>query len=178
MASVFSPSTSIAIAASSDRVFELLTDRTTWPTWNPFIPRADLLPSTTLTPTPSSDDDGHLKLHQRLQFTVQAPIFGRPRIVPGGSVEKVSLLETPGADGVYRVGWVQDMMPAWLMRTLRVNEIVEEEADEDGEARCTYRTYMTFDGPFAWIVKFVVGAKVQEGLELWAKGLKDKAEGR
>ncbi|KAF2088731.1 hypothetical protein K490DRAFT_38798 [Saccharata proteae CBS 121410] len=178
MSSVFSPSTSITISAPGEKVFALLTDFSTWPSWNSFIPAARVLAS-----DQSSNDvnsETHLKVGHRMHFDVCMPFFGQLRKVPGGSIEKVTVVETPTSptnaeQGTWRVSWDQDGLPLFLLRTVRVNEVTELRT-EDGTVQCTYRTYMTFDGPFAWFVKYTTGGKVQSGLELWAEDLKRAAE--
>lgn len=177
MPSVFSPTASAHIAAPPDKVFALLIDRTTWPRWNDFIPRADLISSSS--PNPNANSDNLLHPGQTLHFHVRARLFGALRAVPGGSTERVNMLSTPadgnGEHGVWRVGWTQSaaVMPAWLMRTQRVNEVV---VDGREGAECVYRTYMTFEGPVAYLVKWLSGWMVQEGLVMWAEGLKREAE--
>ncbi|KAK7728488.1 hypothetical protein SLS57_002376 [Botryosphaeria dothidea] len=178
MPSVFNPTASATISAPPEKVFALLIDRTTWPRWNTFIPRANLVPDPSSSPpSDSANDDGKLQLGQTLKFTVQARVFGSLRNVPGGSTEQVNILSTPdhvtGERGVWRLGWTQadKMMPRWLMKTHRVNEVVAE----DGGG-CTYRTYMTFEGPMAYVVKWLTGWMIQDGLIMWADDLKEEAE--
>ncbi|EKG13904.1 Polyketide cyclase/dehydrase [Macrophomina phaseolina MS6] len=178
MASVFNPTASATISAPPEKVFALLLDRTTWPRWNTFIPRADVVStdSSSSAPAATNSDDRNLQLGQTLKFTVQARVFGSLRTVPGGSMEVVNILSAPddgGERGVWRVGWAQSekMMPGWMMRTQRVNEVVADEA-----GGCIYRTYMTFDGPMAYVVKWVTGWLIQDGLVMWAEGLKAEAE--
>ncbi|KAJ6588729.1 hypothetical protein B0H19DRAFT_217107 [Mycena capillaripes] len=169
---VFTATASLPISAPPEKVFALLTDRSTWPVWNAFIPRADLV-----SPGPNSAalDDGKIQVGKKLHFHVKARVFGALRTVPGGSGEEVNVLSTPddagGERGIWRVGWKAVDMPEWLFRAQRMNEVLAE----DGGG-CTYRTVETFDGPLAYLVKVLTGWLVREGLVMWAEGLKKEAE--
>ncbi|GME24710.1 hypothetical protein B0H19DRAFT_217107 [Neofusicoccum parvum] len=169
---VFTATASIPISAAPEKVFALLTDRSTWPVWNTFIPLADLVSPA---PISASPDDGKIQVGQKLHFHVRAKVFGKLRAVPGGSGEEVNILSTPadaaGERGIWRVGWKAADMPAWLFRAQRVNEVLAEEG-----GGCTYRTDETFDGPLAYLVKVLSGWLVREGLVMWAEGLKKEAE--
>ncbi|KAJ6588730.1 hypothetical protein B0H19DRAFT_216925 [Mycena capillaripes] len=169
---VFTATASLPISAPSEKVFALLTDCSTWPVWNTFIPRADLV-----SPAPNSvaPDDGKIQVGQKLHFHVKARVFGALRTVPGGGGIEVNTLSTPddagGERGIWRVGWKGADMPEWLFRAQRMNEVLAE----DGGG-CTYRTTETFDGPLAYLVKVLSGWLVREGLVMWAEGLKKEAE--
>ena len=68
-------------------------------------------------------------------------------------------------------------MPSWLLKTLRVNEVLFEDAGQEAEGEtCIYRTYMTFEGILALPVKWLTGWMIKDGLNVWGEGLKRAAE--
>ncbi|KAK7529163.1 uncharacterized protein J3D65DRAFT_672733 [Phyllosticta citribraziliensis] len=181
--SVFTPSYSIPINAHPGAVFALLTSRSTWKDWNGFVPHAHVLKASPNPSAPrSGPQDDALQVGQVLKFEVRTRIWGHEVTVPGGSAEEITSLSTPedtgsSERGVYRVCWDVWGMPPWLLKTCRVNEVVVEGDGQGTEGeRCTYRTYMTFEGPMAYFVKWLTGWMVKDGLKVWGEGLKKAAE--
>ncbi|KAJ7707399.1 hypothetical protein B0H17DRAFT_1191904 [Mycena rosella] len=127
---VFTATAFLPIAAPPEKVFALLVDRSTFPTWNTFIPRADLVSPV---PTSTAPDDGKIKVGQKLYFHVRARVFGAVRTIPGasGSLKEVNVLSTPDdagdERGIWRVGWKEAGMPDWLFRAVRINEVLAKE---------------------------------------------------
>lgn len=125
-----------------------------------------------------------MEVGMRMRFHVKMSVFGMK--VGTQTLERVKLLETPdqpvaaeNASGgstqhprVWRAQWAEDMMPSFLMRCQRINEI--EEVGDGSE--CVYRTCEFFEGPLARGVGLFVGSQVQEGFEAWAEGLREAAE--
>ncbi|KAK7524896.1 hypothetical protein IWZ03DRAFT_411626 [Phyllosticta citriasiana] len=181
--SIFTPSYSVSIDAPPAAVFALLTSRSTWKEWNGFVPHAQVLkPSPNPSDPRSGPRDDSLQVGQVLKFEVRTRILGREVVVPGGSTEEITLLSTPddigsSERGTYRVCWDVWGMPPWLLKTRRVNDVVIEGDGQGTEGeRCTYRTYMIFEGPMAYFVKWLTGWMVKDGLKVWAEGLKKAAE--
>jgi hypothetical protein len=157
------------IKAPASVVWSLLTDTSTYPSWNKFVSSADILDA--------QPDDPHpeiLRLHSRRRFHATIHGFKAP------SVERVTIFETPdesqNAPRVYRVGWVVEGFPNFVFSTLRTNE-VEEVQGEDGP-ECVYRTGMDQSGPMGYATKLFVGGAVQRGIQQWADDLKVAAEER
>jgi hypothetical protein len=71
-------------------------------------------------------------------------------------------LKTPAPDhdepDVWQVSWDQRMLPSWLLRTHRVNEIRVDKTNDNG---CVSFTRIAFNGPLAWIIKLASGAMIQ-----------------
>jgi len=67
----------------------------------------------------------------------------------------------------YLVCWKTKMVPEWLLRGERVNEIVD-----DGKGGTEYRSWVTFYGPLARVVELSVRGDLVERFGDWAGGLK------
>ncbi|KAK8213824.1 hypothetical protein HDK77DRAFT_169071 [Phyllosticta capitalensis] len=181
--SVFTPSFSVSIAAPPTAVFALLTSRSTWKDWNGFVPHAQVRkPSSDPSAPRANPREDALQLGEVLKFDVRTRIWGKEVSVPGGSVEQITALSTPEDEGslerdVYRVCWEARGVPSWMLKTLRVNEVLVEDAGQEAEGEtCIYRTYMTFEGILALPVKWLTGWMIKDGLNVWGEGLKRAAE--
>jgi hypothetical protein len=124
------------------------------------------------------------------KFVVQSKINDELRNVAGGSVEEITEVFEPSSVGnntggdaeqpsqsqrgsdTWRVVWEQRLMPGFLLRTRRTNEIVRTGAG------CEFTTSMTFNGSIVWLVKATNSSVVVGGLQLCAEGLKREAEKR
>lgn len=188
-AAVFLPHNKIHINAPAHIVFELLTSPSTWPDWNLFVPRAELLSRKNA----NGDNEAYtydasvgegdakykatppMQLGDILHFKVGLPTSGKgPTAKRSASTtdEVVADFYVPakGAGETYRASWaVTESYTA--PRAMRHNEVWPL-----GDAECEYRTYEMFYGWMAWLVRLVVGKPVQTGLEEWAEGLKKAAE--
>lgn len=179
---IFSPYASSTIAAPATAVYTALLDTSTWPSWNTFVPSAEITshpssssPSSTLdTPTtsPILAKGTHMTFtvhltptsttsSKELVFQIDPPPPSSPGLSPKGTVT--------------RICWTLDnrasLTPTWLLRADRVNEI-----EDLGDGTCVYRTWETFAGPVAWIVKRAYGGQLQERFEDWVRDLKGFVE--
>jgi hypothetical protein len=76
----------------------------------------------------------------------------------------------------WRIAWRQRaswLMPAWMLRSERVQEFVEV-----GEGETVYYCWETFYGVLAPVVRMAAGKKVEGGFGLWMEGLKELVEGQ
>lgn len=169
---IFSCYAETQIDAPPRFVHQKLADTSSWPKWNTFIPRADIKTTREL-----SKSDGHrrLELGQHVHFHVYFPIFGKRRNVPGGSVEKVvrNGQDEMASVETYHLEWDQILIPQFLLRTHRVNMMF---SIPDQPGCCRYVTHMTFDGPFAYFIKSLLGEKLQAEFDEWAHNLKGYVE--
>ena len=91
------------------------------------------------------------------------------------SGEVVSLLEEPPLEGakpgsIYRVCWMfanSPLVPKFMLHSERVNEI---EVCDDGS--CIYRTWDTFEGPYARLVKWKFEHVLKDRFGDWVRDLK------
>ena len=77
----------------------------------------------------------------------------------------------------WRIAWKQRaslLMPAWLLRSERVQEFIEA----SGGSETDYRCWETFYGILAPVVKLAAGKQVENGFVAWQEGLKARAETR
>ncbi|KAF2197385.1 hypothetical protein GQ43DRAFT_444295 [Delitschia confertaspora ATCC 74209] len=166
MAPVISINVEVHIKAPATFVWSKLIDTSTYPSWNTFIPQADIL---------DPKDDPHselLKLGSRRCFH---PVINGKKTT---STQRVTVYETPDGFAAgpkkYRICWVVEGFPPFIFNTLRSNEI-EEVQEEDGPG-CIYRTGEDQFGPMAYVVKMVVGKAVEKGIQQWADDLKKFCE--
>jgi hypothetical protein len=78
--------------------------------------------------------------------------------------------------GGFRVAWGTSGIPAWILRTQRWQWLTEVEAElEDGSGvkKVTkYESVETFGGLAAYLVKWLMGTKLNMGFQAQADGLK------
>lgn len=163
---VFSASSgSITIEAPAENVWQKICDTSTWPSWNTFVPKADHVDVSDAHPSSAQ----HVwNMGQRRQFHVN--MGGKITL----RVMEVTAFETPAVEQekkTWKICWSAQGYPDFLLKTVRWNEIEETEGGE-----CVYRTGEDMDGVLAYFVKLFVGSAVTNGIDTWAKDLKDIAE--
>ncbi|KAF2102757.1 hypothetical protein NA57DRAFT_52310 [Rhizodiscina lignyota] len=158
-------------------VFEFLTDTSTWPEWNTYIPRLEYLERAGSAKGGSSathvNKSSKMKEGDKIRFFASlpgsSPSSKRSEAPSDIVVNEVSI---PEEGKLYCAVW--SCIPSLLHPPCRqYNEIVAVSEDE-----CEYRSYEEFHGIRAWLVKFAVGATIQKGLDERAEGLKKISEER
>lgn len=173
------------ISAPPDVVFAALLQHTAWPEWNRFVRLVTVTstppppPATTTTATPPSleaalhSDDGstYLKKGMRMAFNVHLDPDDAGSYTRQGM--EVTLLEPYGGDKKgWRVAWRGTSLPSLLLRTERVQELVD-----DGSGRGTeYTCWETMYGPLAPVVRLATGKSLEKGFRCWGEDLKARAE--
>jgi hypothetical protein len=176
----------ISISAPPATVFSAVLDVKNWGEWNSFVPFAEV--QAPLAPVPGlpflvalGEKDNWLRLGSKM--TGRVNIDGKPMadIGPVAALRATPMLVTvievidpekeDGRKG-YRICWRYDARNEWLLRTERVQEVVETERG------CEYVTWETFGGWMGAAVRLAVGRKLRERFEDWGRDLKDFCEGK
>lgn len=166
---LFSPYATAHINASPLAVYEAIIDVASWKQWNSFVP------SVTMKPTSGSSDTSKLFKNASMTFKVNMT-YGTSTV----SKELVNVLDPPPsqesrAGSITRICWILDnkaiVTPRFLMHAERVNEI-----EDRGDGTCVYRTWETFGGPVARIVRWKYEAILKERFKDWVKDLKTYVE--
>ncbi|KAH6656544.1 hypothetical protein BKA67DRAFT_552289 [Truncatella angustata] len=168
---------STTIAASPTRCLEILLDPSTYPTWNRWIPRVDVVSASTASEAAVPELLAHVtrKPNQLLPGTQ----FDFEVHMSASNIRKTELelsvleeFERNGRKGL-RVCWKTRGNPWLAPRAERVQEFLE-----NVEGGCDYTNYETFHGPLTWAVKAFAGKQLRDGLTLWMNGLKAEAEAK
>ncbi|KAK3902863.1 hypothetical protein C8A05DRAFT_43789 [Staphylotrichum tortipilum] len=137
-------------------------------------------------PDDTPSDPTHLRLGTHFTFDVHLNPSEPDGAAAGQAIAlQVSVLEpidepagsedgSPPRKG-WRIAWKQRaslLMPAWLLRSERVQEFVEVEGGKETDYRC----WETFYGLLAPVVRMAAAAQVERGFEAWSEGLKGRVE--
>ncbi|PSR88571.1 hypothetical protein BD289DRAFT_432096 [Coniella lustricola] len=188
----FSIISSASIAAPPTTVASVIFDHAAWPEWNTWIPRCTVTSSPSL---PSSDNTQHnspfhdpkyiqpgakltIKVHldparswtnsdQSMDVTLLEPFTVESGAAPGGNADDTASSTNKG----WRIAWKQTSTPAMLLRTERVQEMVD-----DGRGGTEYTCWETMYGPLASVVRLTTGAMLEKGFQQWTDDLKTRAE--
>jgi hypothetical protein len=154
------------ISAPPSAVYMALLDTSTWADWNTFVP------SVTINKRPSTSSetvDTRLQKDMALSFHVNMTstmTTTSKELVT--QVDKVPSTLQPGQ--TTRVIWIMDnkssMTPRFLLSAERVNEI-----EDLGDGTCVYRSWETFGGILAHIVKWKFEQTLQKNFQDWVVGL-------
>jgi len=168
---LFSAFGEIDINASPSIVYRALVDTTQWPKWSTFVP------SVTIDKQPDehkSSTDLHegtvMTLHVQMTSSFRTPSKERVNIVQGPPTNA-----SDAAGTVYRLCWINEsnvLVPRFMLAAERVNEI-----EVRGDGTCLYRSWETFAGPYARIVKWKFEQTLSQRFDDWVRDLKKYAEG-
>ncbi|KAI1339356.1 hypothetical protein F5Y15DRAFT_384075 [Xylariaceae sp. FL0016] len=168
------------IAASPVTCMEVMLDASTFPTWNKWIPKVNMMAPAENPAASTPASLAHLTATRPEQMLLRGAAFefevhmdpDSPKVHRSQFV--VSVLEEfehEGRKGL-RVAWKQPGSP-WLLRSERTQEFLE-----GVEGGTDYVSAETFKGPLAWLVTTMVGSQLCTGFALWRDGLKKMAEER
>lgn len=159
------------IDAPPSAVYKALVDTSAWGQWNNFVP------SVTISKSPESESESHdarMKKDMVMTFTVNMT----PSMTTS-SKELVTQIDdcpsdsTPGH--ITCIRWImankESFTPKFIIAAERVNEI-----EDLGDGTCIYRSWETFGGLAARIVKWKFGQALQKNFDDWATGLQQYVE--
>lgn len=171
---------------SSKTVWDALTDTSTYPKWNRFVPRVTIREQ----PDDNGDRDGSnlppiLQLGTRFTFhaNMDAPTTTSAKDAASSQKLHATYLviteldpPDPATKKPGRIVWASDTAAkggysAWQLYYERVHEIAE--IDDDGRGRTVEVTnWENQTGVLAHAVKRMFGSKIQTSFEVWVEDLK------
>ncbi|KAK3298494.1 uncharacterized protein B0H64DRAFT_76521 [Chaetomium fimeti] len=202
----FTISCSARIAATPRACLDVIVKSSEYPKWNRFCRKCTIDSQPNPQPQqpqqqPQQDEEDNLQLQLGTQFTFDVHLDpsepdttkpGQAVALEVSALEPINDEEDPQEPGHRRKGWriawrqrPSLMMPAWMLRSERVQEFVEvavDGGDGDGDGSGTgteteYRCWETFYGVLAPVVRMAAGKQVERGFDAWLEGLKGLAEG-
>ncbi|PWY92785.1 hypothetical protein BO70DRAFT_357929 [Aspergillus heteromorphus CBS 117.55] len=171
------------IDAPVQEVWDALVDTSTWPSWNRFVPRV------TIRQQPASDSPSNpspvLEAGTRMTFHVNMkPTSPQPQ-PDTDTMLMVAERDAPSASKkLGRIVWVNDAAAqgrvlASLLTAERVHEVSEVEVqDEEGHVKrvTEVRNWEAQIGVLAYVVRWMLGARLDECFDLWVQDLKEYVE--
>ncbi|KAI5271457.1 hypothetical protein E4T47_05131 [Aureobasidium subglaciale] len=167
----FSAFAETKIAASPAAVYKALIDTSIWGDWNDFVS------SVTITKRPStSPESGDAIMKKDMVLSFQVNMTSSMSTTSKELVTHVDECPTGTQLGhITRINWVMDnkgnFAPKFILTAERVNEI-----EDLGDGTCIYRSWETFAGFAARIVKWKFGQALQKNFDNWATGLRQYVE--
>lgn len=182
----FSILSSQTITAPPDTVFAVLLEHALWPDWNRFVRRVTILSTAPPSPSPAqpsssalqtalATDDGSRYIQKGTKMTFAVHMDPDDAASSTSQNMEVTLLEpfdSAQPRRGWRVAWKSTSMPDVLLRTERVQEVVD-----DGKGGTEYTCWETMYGPLAPVVRWTMGGRLERGFEAWGLDLKGRAEG-
>ena len=174
----FTVSCSTRIAAPPDTCLAVLLKTGDYPSWNPLIPKVTMdappaHPETDEAKLPPPHLRGEAYVAKGTIMTFEVHVDLNPdKVTNRTGIECTRLEPFAGERRGWHLAWKPTSLPEWFSRSERIQEIVD-----DGQGGTEYTCWETFYGPFAPVIKFVVGQKLCKGFEGWAEGMKRTAEG-
>lgn len=167
---LFSPYAEEEIEASASAIYDAIIDTSKYPEWNTFVP------AITIEHQPNGDKDSPILAMgtvMNLHVTMSASMKTTSREVVSICEDRPKDTDPPGT--ITRVGWTLDhnpLVPRFMLNAERVNEI---ESRADGTCIC--RSFETFKGPYARLIKWSLESTLQARFEDWVRDLKKFVEG-
>lgn len=158
----------ITIDSSPSDTLDALLDLASYPKWNTFVPRA------TIISTPSSSSTNELDTRLQVGTAVNFDVYMKG---PGTTRRDTPILVTiveelnDGRNG-YRVAWKALGYSAWVLRSERVQEIVDLSS-----GKTQYKTWETFGGPLAYVLRALYKEDLILRFRDWSNDLKGYVEG-
>lgn len=159
---------SITIHASPSEILDAILDLESYHKWNTFVPRATVVS----TSSSSSTNEPDTRAQVGTTLTLHAYIKG-----PGTACRETPVLVTiidelgDGRNG-YRVVWKAVGFNAWVLRSERVQEMVDL-----GSGNTQYKTWETFGGPLAYVIRALHKENLISRFLDWTNDLKGYVEG-
>lgn len=156
----------ITIACPASHAYKVMRDTSTWPSWNSFCPKADVVAPTSQSTQPEILVKGSvMTLHVRMTPGSPAPRLQK---------EEVTEASDDGASGILTISWGARTMPKFMLRTLRVNEF--HPVTVGATETCDYRTWIQMSGPMAYTIRTMASGILQSRFDDWSQDLKRYAE--
>ncbi|KZV94213.1 hypothetical protein EXIGLDRAFT_611926 [Exidia glandulosa HHB12029] len=168
MSHVFTVQAKATIAAPAADVWPALLDFKTYSEWNPFVRSFIVTDASGGELEPGTLPSAGQKIVMRTNM---------PPTLTGPGSREVRCDITHFDHDAYRACWANNEFPSWFLRTERWSVLTQEEL-EDGTKQTVYETQEAFAGWGAYLVKWFVGTKVQQGFTAMANALKDRVEAR
>ena len=165
---VFTVLAGTTIHASPSAILDALLDLASYPKWNTFIPHVTVI--STPSSTSTNESGTRLRVGTVLKFDVYMKGPGTARRDSHSLVTIIEELKD-GRRG-YRIAWKVLDLSAWLLRGERVQEIVDL-----GSGNTQYKTWETFGGPLAYMVRALYKEDMISRFRDWSNELKEYVEG-
>ncbi|KAJ3209354.1 hypothetical protein HDU82_000946 [Entophlyctis luteolus] len=171
------PSSTVRINAPAAVAFKFLINPSTWPAWNSFVPRAQII---------SKEPSGaEIAVGTRMVFHVNlsGEAGGRLTTSPELVLEICEPSSQPTATAtascnnsrVWRVVWTSNFnLPSFIIAT-PIGRIQELEESDDGRS-CVYRTWEPQTGIVARVMHWIMPHTLEDRFQQWAADLKRVAE--
>jgi hypothetical protein len=187
---------SIVIDGPIDQVWAALTDTSTWPSWNKFVPRV------TIREQPESTEDDSPTLNLGSRFTFHVNMYPESETPADAATAKqlgnVNLRDTylkvieceppsastPTQGRKARIVWASDgaadgLIMSSLLAAERVHELVEVQVEgEEGKVVTQVHNWELQVGYLAYVVRWMFEGRLKENFGIWESGLKGYVEGR
>lgn len=162
----------IKIHAPASTTFAALTDAENYKSWNTFVPSAEVTPGPVHSdPSAPVSQLSKLREGDGLLFHVRMKPTNTSFNDTALRVSKVHEPTHPSSDDPFRVAWVGEGFPSFLLWADRTMEVIPL-----SEGECEFRTWETMGGQLARVVKFLYGSVLQDRFFDWARDLKGFAE--
>ncbi|CAG8399965.1 unnamed protein product [Penicillium salamii] len=164
------------IKAPSPKVWTALTDTSTWPTWNSFVPRVTIRSQ----PNPTTPLSPILQKGTKFTFHVRMdPTSTSDKPQPATDVHMLITecsAPDPETGSVGRIVWTGDFEAKGTMaRSLLTAERVHEVVDVGGGTEV--RNWEAQVGWVVFMVRIMYGVRLQANFELWVDDLRRFVEG-